>query len=250
MSTSPELNTFPKEEYDIIEQEGRLALLREGIPAQKLNLRDFAARRLSLDLIFVLPEDLRKAVHSNLLTPIRDFFEGRLGTEQIFYNRDNIHCTLFQILTAESEPNYTPEMDPIDEYIHIARSVLLGSPGIEISYERFLRFPGSPGGLMLGGIPTDNRINQLRDELKSSIEIAGLRQYRPRDVKIAHISLMRDLTPVGVKRADEIIDFVRQKDHTVWWAGVLNSVNLQTGNYFMDPDTVTTIQPFILQDAP
>lgn len=60
------------------------------------------------------------------------------------------------------------------------------------------------------------------------------------------MTLMRDLTPVGVKRAEEIWDFVRQRDHKVYWAGRLDEVNLQSGNYFQDPETITVIERFHL----
>lgn len=245
MKTPFESEKFPAKEYDLIKAAGNLGLQEEGIPTPKLNLVEYSLQRRAFDLTFVLPLDLRKAIKSNLLDPIRDFFEGRLGTEQIIATEGSLHTTLFQILPSDSEPNYNPE-DPTEKYIEIARSVLTDLPPVEISFERFLRFPGSPGGLMLGGIPSDNGINWARARLKTDIAQAGLRQHRPRDVKIAHISLMRDFTRVGRDRAGEIIDFVQQRDKSVYWGGRLERVNLQTGDYFMDPKTVKVIEGFNL----
>lgn len=242
-----EVGHFPAEIYDSMQASGIEVIKAQGMIASQIDLREFTKDKRSLDLHFRIPLDCQKAISDRLLTPTEKFFREKLGTEQIFYKPDWLHSTLFQFITCDAKPNFDPDREDVEPYKEVSRIILADFAPLEVSYKRFLWSSGGFPGLVLGGEPSDNTINQARDRIKLLASERRLRLFRAQPSHIFHIVIMRNLTPIGTDRVGEVIDFINQRDQEEIWAGRLDTVNLVLGDYIMRPQMTSILETYQLQ---
>lgn len=248
---------FPAAEYDQIQEAGFRVLRSAGMPGPAVDIYEYAQNRSSLDLSFKPPVDAQRAIKARVLEPIRKFFDETFRVEQHVYLPDWLHMTVQQILTAETPLNFVPgaeqvgymkSLDKEQRYTAVCEELLADFPATEIQYSRLLRAPGQFPSFMIGGILPDNRLANLRAAIDEELDKHGLPYFRPRDSKIAHMTVMRDRKNgrIGPDDAQRVIDFVLGLDGQEIWAGEINQVRLAVGEYFMRPERIRMINTFDL----
>ncbi|HEY4414616.1 MAG TPA: hypothetical protein VGO57_02900 [Verrucomicrobiae bacterium] len=140
--------------------------------------------------------DARRGVTIVLRPPlaIRERIQGFLTKlavicpGQYFYPPETFHITVLSIISGTER--WREQMPQLAACRKIIKEVLVQQPGFKIN---FRGITASPGCVMIQGFPTDNHLEQFRNQLRKALSQNGFGAQLDRRYKIvsAHITAMR-----------------------------------------------------------
>jgi len=158
-----------------------------------------------LNLISYLPRHINKVIDEQLLpqlTPV-------ISNGEFVIPPNGRHITILDILPHNSGLSTEEVSSQAKEYSDAITESLSGN--VVVPLIKLCGIFASPDGITIQGYPANERLAQLRDQLRNAINETGLINLEHKKYKIqtAHVALVKFTDPLDGKKLLEVVDRLR-----------------------------------------
>lgn len=198
-----------------------------------LNKKD--DHRRGLTLICRPDKDIIKTV-SKYIDELRNQFP-----EQYYYHENELHITVMSLFTATVD--WQPYFSKIDEYIDAINSIIDRCRTFTIN---FRGVTASPGGIMIQGVPVDNGLNDIRQNIRSVFNDKGWASQLDKRYTIenAHMTVARFRYQ---ENWIEVLNALEKNRTKNWGSMVVDCIELVDNDWYMSREKVKIISRYTLE---
>jgi 2'-5' RNA ligase len=194
-------------------------------------------RRRGLTLIFRPPS----AVKSKILDFLAEI--QALEPDQYYYTAANLHFTVLSLFTAITD--HRPEYERLPAYESAAQKAVLSCQPFSM---RLAGLTVSKSAVMLCGFPEDDRLNELRGNLRRHLIQGGLSQGLDRRYILvgAHTTVMRFAAPL--KSPAAFSQFLLENKHRPFGTFQVDELQLVKNDWYMSQQNTPVVAQYNLKD--
>lgn len=203
-------------------------------------MRETALHRLAqgdadLDALIDAADDSRRGVTllARPAAPVISAIEGVLADfrlsepDQYYYPAADIHLTILSIISCYR--GFGLEMIDPDEYRAAVRNIVQCFRPFTIA---FTGLTASPGGIMVQGLPQDDTLTRLRDELRQFFRSSGLQQSIDQryNIQTAHSTVLR--FRAKLRNPGALVEKIRRYERHLFGSFEVNMLELVCNDWY------------------
>jgi 2'-5' RNA ligase len=161
--------------------------------------------------------------------------------DQYYYPASDVHITLLSVISCYS--GFQPEQIDLPLYIQLIHDSLKGEKSFSI---RMQGITASPSGVMIQGFAEDDRLNELREKLRTRFRQTNLQQSIDKRyiLQTAHSTVVRFRKPL--QRKEAFLGLLEQYRETDFGTFSVEEVELVTNDWYLRKEKVKTLGRFRL----
>lgn len=223
--------------YDMLWNTSYDAVSRGDVEVDPYIANPGSDRRRGLTLIFRPPPAV-KSIILDFLAEIQV-----LEPDQYYYTAANLHFTVLSLFTAITD--HLPEYERLSVYESAARNAVTGCRPFSM---RLAGLTVSKSAVMLCGFPEDDRLNELRGNLRRNLIQGCLSQGLDRRYILvgAHTTVMRFAAPL--KSPAAFSQFLLENKHRPFGTFRVDELQLVKNDWYMSQQHTPVVAQYDLKD--
>lgn len=179
----------------------------------------------------------------NIKNTIAEFSSklSKIEPDQYYYRNSDIHITVLSIISCYS--GFKLSSINIDDYITIIQNLIKDKNSFDIEFNGIT---ATPSGIIIQGFPTDDKLNDIRNNLRASFGQSKLQQSIDKryTLQTAHSTVVRFRKEISNK--SRFISFLEKYRHFHFGTFHADTLELVVNDWYQRTEKVETLATFKL----